>query len=109
MARLGKKEREAKRSLIASNLASLKTMGHTPASMGSYLNTDRMLARTHVGFRDAHNVKGSSSSGGGGGRFSAQPRKIDTHEGGFVRQHTVDSLRLKAARQLAAKAQRKGA
>lgn len=72
MARLGKREREAKRSLIASNLANLKALGHTPKSMGSYLDTDRMLARTHVGFRDAHNVKGTSGRASSTKRWAAK-------------------------------------
>lgn len=72
MARLGKKEREAKRALIASNLADLKALGHTPKSMGSYLNRDHMLARTHVGFRDAHNVKGTSGRASSTKRWSAK-------------------------------------
>lgn len=92
MARLGKREREAKRSLIADNLANLKTMGHTPKSMGSYLDTDRMLARTHVGFRDAHNAKGSSSSGGGGARFSGNLKHCDVARTIKVRDKTTGRM-----------------
>lgn len=57
-ARLGKRERDDKRALIKGNLANLSQMERTPHSMGSYLNRDHMLARTHVGFRDAQNMKG---------------------------------------------------
>lgn len=70
MARLGKKEREAKRALIKSNLNS--PMVFTPMAMTSYLNRERMLARTHVGFRDAHNVKGTSGRASSTKRWAAK-------------------------------------
>lgn len=92
MARLGKKEREAKRSLIAGNLANLKNMERSSGTLGSLINTDRMLSRTHVGFRDAHNVKGVGSSGGGGKRFAGNLKHCDVARTIKVRDKTTGRM-----------------
>lgn len=94
MARLGKREREAKRALIKSNLNG--PCERTPRSMGSYLSTNRMLARTHVGFRNPHNAKGSGMSSSSVGRFSEQPRKLDAINGPTAKVFGADTLRDKA-------------
>lgn len=55
--RLSKREREAKRAIIKSNLQQLGSLERTSGSLGSTIRDTKMLARTHVGFRDAHNAK----------------------------------------------------
>lgn len=72
MARLGKKEREAKHALIKSNLNNMGSLERSSGTMGSYLSTTHMLARTHVGFRDAHNVKGTSGRAPSTKRWAAK-------------------------------------
>lgn len=68
LARLGQREREARRKLIKDNLNGPRLV--TPASERSYLDTGRMLARTHAGFREPRNIKGEGSKPSGGARFA---------------------------------------
>lgn len=50
MARLGKREREAKRAIIRANLNA--PMERTPQSMRSSVSVDRLMGNTHtMGFR----------------------------------------------------------
>ena len=46
--RLGKREREAKRNLIRSNLANLSQMERSSGTMRSTCDTDSLLSRTHT-------------------------------------------------------------
>ncbi len=48
MARLGKREREAKRALIKSNLANLKGLERSSGTRGSTLELSRVLRHTHT-------------------------------------------------------------
>lgn len=48
MARLGKRERSAKRALIASNLANYRTLERSSGSMGSTIREDRLLSNAHT-------------------------------------------------------------
>jgi hypothetical protein len=70
MARLGKKEREAKRALIKHNLNSPREV--TPRSMTSYVSTERMLGRTHTGYREPQNAKGSITTTRNPSRWSSK-------------------------------------
>ena len=65
-ARLGKRERDAKRALIKGNVANLSQMERSSGMLGCTLTTDsrgrtiHILSRTHTSFRDPQNIKGGS-------------------------------------------------
>lgn len=88
MARLGKREREAKRALIKGNLANLKGLERSSGTMGSTLELTRVLRHSHtMGAHVGTNVKGSSSTGGGGTRFGGNLKHCDVERTIMVRDN----------------------
>ena len=84
MARLGKRERQAKRQIIAANLAMTKDERKQVRSSGTlapFMFTASGLSRTYT-FRDPRNERWSPDKRAGvAGRFTDQPRKVDVIRG----------------------------
>lgn len=111
MARLGKRERHAKRALIKANQAAIAdgTFERSSGALKSRLDTSHLLAKSHtMGARVPQNMKGTEGKRSVAGRWSEQPRKVDMITGPARTIGAVDTRRAHERRKALAKAQREG-
>lgn len=103
MARLGKRERELKRATIKANLNAKGPAEKTDRWMRSGIAVNNMLGRTHCGYREPQNAKGSDGGRGGAQRFSEPAAIRSDNRAAYAERYQYDSRREHEARKANAK------